>query len=218
MVGNKPLATERLTTMHRFVSRLSSVLVTAVLAVGCGSSVDQRSASPTQRSSPSSPTTTGPTTTGPTTTGPTTTGPTTTGPTTTGPTTTGPTTTDLVNAVDPAVLAPLLNRFWSAEANITLGGLQQVPTGTGAGFSIAADGTMMIKTGCNMGSAHVTFERGDQLVVGPLTLTTLPCSSTAGNVETTIVFILGQRNSWDIVDGKLKLIPLGITDVGLILS
>ena len=198
MVGNKPLATERLTTMHRFVSRLSSVLVTAVLAVGCGSSVDQRSASPTQRSSPSSPTTTGPTTTG--------------------PTTTGPTTTDLVNAVDPAVLAPLLNRFWSAEANITLGGLQQVPTGTGAGFSIAADGTMMIKTGCNMGSAHVTFERGDQLVVGPLTLTTLPCSSTAGNVETTIVFILGQRNSWDIVDGKLKLIPLGITDVGLILS
>ena len=203
MVGNKPLATERLTTMHRFVSRLSSVLVTAVLAVGCGSSVDQRSASPTQRSSPSSPTTTGPTTTGPT---------------TTGPTTTGPTTTDLVNAVDPAVLAPLLNRFWSAEANITLGGLQQVPTGTGAGFSIAADGTMMIKTGCNMGSAHVTFERGDQLVVGPLTLTTLPCSSTAGNVETTIVFILGQRNSWDIVDGKLKLIPLGITDVGLILS
>jgi len=203
MVGNKPLATERPTTMHRFVSRLSSVLVTAVLAVGCGSSVDQRSASPTQRSSPSSPTTTGPTTTGPT---------------TTGPTTTGPTTTDLVNAVDPAVLAPLLNRFWSAEANITLGGLQQVPTGTGAGFSIAADGTMMIKTGCNMGSAHVTFERGDQLVVGPLTLTTLPCSSTAGNVETTIVFILGQRNSWDIVDGKLKLIPLGITDVGLILS
>ena len=193
MVGNKPLATERPTTMHRFVSRLSSVLVTAVLAVGCGSSVDQRSASPTQRSSPSSPTTTG-------------------------PTTTGPTTTDLVNAVDPAVLAPLLNRFWSAEANITLGGLQQVPTGTGAGFSIAADGTMMIKTGCNMGSAHVTFERGDQLVVGPLTLTTLPCSSTAGNVETTIVFILGQRNSWDIVDGKLKLIPLGITDVGLILS
>ena len=198
MVGNKPLATERPTTMHRFVSRLSAVLVTAVLAVGCGSSVDQRSASPTQRSSPSSPTTTGPTTTG--------------------PTTTGPTTTDLVNAVDPAVLAPLLNRFWSAEANITLGGLQQVPTGTGAGFSIAADGTMMIKTGCNMGSAHVTFERGDQLVVGPLTLTTLPCSSTAGNVETTIVFILGQRNSWDIVDGKLKLIPLGITDVGLILS
>ncbi len=206
MVGNKPLATERLTTMHRFVSRLSSVLVTAVLAVGCGSSVDQRSASPTQRSSPSSPSS------------PTTTGPTTTGPTTTGPTTTGPTTTDLVNAVDPAVLAPLLNRFWSAEANITLGGLQQVPTGTGAGFSIAADGTMMIKTGCNMGSAHVTFERGDQLVVGPLTLTTLPCSSTAGNVETTIIFILGQRNSWDIVDGKLKLIPLGITDVGLILS
>ena len=196
MVGNKPLATERLTTMHRFVSRLSSVLVTAVLAVGCGSSVDQRSASPTQRSSPSSPSS----------------------PTTTGPTTTGPTTTDLVNAVDPAVLAPLLNRFWSAEANITLGGLQQVPTGTGAGFSIAADGTMMIKTGCNMGSAHVTFERGDQLVVGPLTLTTLPCSSTAGNVETTIIFILGQRNSWDIVDGKLKLIPLGITDVGLILS
>ena len=196
MVGNKPLATERLTTMHRFVSRLSSVLVTAVLAVGCSSSVDQRSASPTQRSSPSSPSS----------------------PTTTGPTTTGPTTTDLVNAVDPAVLAPLLNRFWSAEANITLGGLQQVPTGTGAGFSIAADGTMMIKTGCNMGSAHVTFERGDQLVVGPLTLTTLPCSSTAGNVETTIIFILGQRNSWDIVDGKLKLIPLGITDVGLILS
>ena len=201
-------------------------------AVGCGSTAVRSTSSGTspatsQGTTPSTRTgsTTGPstgstprTTDSTPTTGPPTTDPNPTDPDTTDPDTTDPDTTDADTTETPDTTPPaIIDRFWRADSNITVGGLRALPTGTGAGFTITADGTITVNTGCNTGTGHVTFENGGQLVVSGLRVTQKACQTSAGDVETTILFILGERNSYSIDGDMLKLIPLGITDVGLTL-
>ena len=194
--------------MHHLTTRLLATIALTTFAAGCGSAAVTATSTgtspmttPVATSSPESPGSTFGTSS----------------PTSVPVASTDPSTDPSTGTPDSAPAA-ILDRFWRTDANITVGGLHTLPTGSVAGFTITADGTMTVNTGCNTGTAKVTFENGTQMVVGPLTLTKNTCQGSAGDIETTMLFILAERNNYFVKGDTLTLTPLTITDVGLTLK
>jgi heat shock protein HslJ len=129
-----------------------------------------------------------------------------------GTTSTEPTTTD---APAGGVPAEIVDVHWIFDGYYTVGGLQPLPvTDTGAGLTIAADGTVAIDTGCNQGSAMAAFD-GDQLQIGPITVTERACDDDIMRIEQMLLGQLEERQHWGAGDGTLSLTPVNISDSGL---
>lgn len=103
------------------------------------------------------------------------------------------------------------------DGTFTVGGLQPVPGGSGAGITIRANGTMEIDTGCNTGSADVSFRGENSMIVGPLTLTEKACTGDEG-MEAEMVFVLSERITWSVTGDVLALTPTDVSDTGLHLT
>jgi len=188
----------------RKTSGLLGLLVIVALSA-CGStSSTKNSSGETVSSSPTTSPTTGSTTPG-------TTGETT--PVTTGGTTPG--TTD----VDSPDVSALIDRDWNVDGMITIAGVQPVPSGSTAAlrFSDNGDGTgnVEVDSGCNTGSATLTYTSADELAVGPIALTRKACSDELNALETSLVGQLENPLSWSVDGDVLNLIPTNVSDSGL---
>ena len=105
---------------------------------------------------------------------------------------------------------------WLLESHLTIGGLQPYQSGTGAGITFNADSTLDVDTGCNMGTAPVTFEGEHTVLIGPLTMTEKACTDTRiTEIEMGLLFVLAEPLTWSVSGGVMTLIPQNITDTGL---
>jgi len=105
---------------------------------------------------------------------------------------------------------------WLLDSHLTIGGLQPYQSGTGAGVTFNADSTLDVDTGCNMGTAPVTFEGEHTVLIGPLTMTEKACTDARiTEIEKGLLFVLAEPLTWSVSDGVMTLIPQNITDTGL---
>ena len=114
-----------------------------------------------------------------------------------------------------AQAAAILGKSWLLDSMVTVGGLQPVPAGHGAGLRIGADGRVEVNTGCNTGSGKVTFTGESAMSVGPLALTRKACADDVSAMEAGMLANLAEPLTWSVQGDVLTLIPTTITDVGL---
>lgn len=139
----------------------------------------------------------------------------TTAPQTSAPVTTEPATTPPAPGGD-AVPAELVGVTWVFDGYFTVGGLQPLPVAdSGAGLTFQADGTVLVDTGCNQGSAPVTFA-GDTLQVGPITVTEKAClDEGVTQIEQMLLGQLTEEQSWFTDGSQLNLFAARISDTGM---
>ena len=135
----------------------------------------------------------------------------------TAPTTT-PGTTDTTETVD---VSALVDRDWVVDGMITIAGIQPVPKGSTAALRFTDDGdgtgtgTVEVDTGCNTGSATVSFTTANELTVGPVALTKMACTDELNAVEASLVGQLENPLSWGVDGDTLTLVPTNVSDSGL---
>lgn len=113
------------------------------------------------------------------------------------------------------VPADVAGVHWIFDGYYTVGGLQPLPVAdSGAGLTIAADGTVAIDTGCNQGSGMATFD-GDLLQVSPITVTEKACAEDIMQIEQMLLGQLEEEQTWHAGDGTLSLTAARISDTGL---
>ena len=71
-------------------------------------------------------------------------------------------------------------------------------------------------TGCNQGSATVTFGDGAAFTFGPVALTKMACSNERNELEARIMNLLGLPSYWSAHDGTLSIYPATVTDTGML--
>ncbi|HEY4331503.1 MAG TPA: META domain-containing protein [Ilumatobacteraceae bacterium] len=113
--------------------------------------------------------------------------------------------------------ADLIGKHWVAESQITIAGPQPLPLGVEAGFEIDADGTLHVNTGCNTGTGKVTPIGTTELAITDLVTSDTVCTGAAARVEATLNANLDATVTWQVVADKLTIVPINITDVGLVL-
>jgi heat shock protein HslJ len=129
----------------------------------------------------------------------------------------GDTTTSEPTTVAPGGDVPgeIVGVHWLFDGYYTVGGLQPLPVAdSGAGITIAADGTVAIDTGCNQGSGVATFD-GDQVQFGPITVTEKACADDLMQIERMLLGQLAERVHWGLGDHTLSLTPVNVSDSGL---
>lgn len=138
------------------------------------------------------------------------------------PTTTPVTTDDTTPATtgaDSADVSALVDRDWKVDGLITIAGLQPVPDGSNAALRFTDNGdgtgTVEVHSGCNTGSAPVTYSSDHELTVGPITLTRMACSDDLNALEASLVGQLENPLSWTLDGELLTLIPTNVSDSGL---
>ena len=83
-------------------------------------------------------------------------------------------------------------------------GMMMIPPTVDAGVAIE-DQRLVVRTGCNRGSAQVTVLE-DRLELGPLALTRMACTGAADEVERGVVRVLdGSEVDWTISGTQLRL-------------
>lgn len=128
--------------------------------------------------------------------------------------TTLPGSTELPTSDD--VPTDLAGVSWMLDGHITVAGLQLYPAGTGAGVTFNDDATLDVDTGCNTGTAPVTFEGEYTVLIGPLTMTEMACTDADNTtIEQGLLFVLAEPLTWSVHDGVMTLIPQTISDTGL---
>jgi heat shock protein HslJ len=130
--------------------------------------------------------------------------------------TTTATTFDGIIDYDP--LITLDGTSWLAESFITVGPLQPIVANPAVTLNFDVVDHLLVTTGCNSGSADVTYGPDRTATIGAITLTKIGCEPDAAALEQRIVTFLAEPLLWDVVDGKLKLLPTNVTDSGMILS
>jgi heat shock protein HslJ len=65
---------------------------------------------------------------------------------------------------------------WLLQSFITVGTLDLAPTGMSAGIHVEGADQISEDTGCNTGSATVTFATDATFTIGPLVMTKKPCA------------------------------------------
>lgn len=138
--------------------------------------------------------------------------------TTTTPDTTPPTTPGS-SGTEAADVSTLVDRDWKVDGMITIAGIQPVPDGSTAALRFADNGdgtgTVAVHSGCNTGSAKVTYSGTDELTIGPIALTRMACSDELNALETSLVGLLEHPQSWGVDSDTLKLLPLDVSDSGV---
>jgi heat shock protein HslJ len=105
---------------------------------------------------------------------------------------------------------------WILDGYYTVGGLQPLPaTGTGAGLTIEADGTVTLAGGCNHGSATATFD-GQLLQLSDIVSTAMACTDEGVmQVEQMLFGQLAEPQYWYVEGRTLQLTAANISDTGL---
>ncbi len=127
-----------------------------------------------------------------------------------------PTTGDAGNGTSGADSKTMLDGHWLLQSFITVGPLDPAPAGTSAGFHFEGADKIVVNTGCNTGSAPVTFAADGTFTVGPLALTQKPCDDPG--LETRIVGLLAAPQYWSVTGNRLAIYPSTMTDSGMILT
>jgi heat shock protein HslJ len=113
-------------------------------------------------------------------------------------------------------MGALVDRRWIVEARVTIAGPQPVPAASTAELAIAADGSLTVDTGCNKGSATVTFGDDGTFTVGPLRTTKMACvDPDLAAVESTLLATLDGTVAWSVAGDRLSLTPTMMSDTGL---
>lgn len=87
----------------------------------------------------------------------------------------------------PADASTLLGRTWKVIELTTPTSAATIPPGVRTPtFEVAADGTVLLDTGCNRGHTTVTAD-GDTLRFGPVMTTKMACPSAAADVEQAVL-------------------------------
>ncbi|MEO6124488.1 MAG: META domain-containing protein [Ilumatobacteraceae bacterium] len=107
----------------------------------------------------------------------------------------------------------MLATNWSARRFITVGPLDEIPTGSTAGFRFLDERTISVDTGCNTGTGTVTFGPGGTMSISKLGLTKKACPD---DTESKLVALLGLDLVWSVDGDQLTIYPLSVTDLGLI--
>jgi heat shock protein HslJ len=117
---------------------------------------------------------------------------------------------------DTAVPAELVGVEWLLDGHFTIGGLQPLPaTGTGAGLTIAADGTVTLHGGCNQGSATATFD-DEQVQFSDIIATAKACTDEGVmQVEQMLFGQLAEPQHWYVEGRTLQLTAVNVSDTGL---
>ena len=115
-----------------------------------------------------------------------------------------------------AVPAEIVGVEWLLDGHFTVGGLQPLPvTGSGAGLSIAADGSVTLNGGCNQGSATATFD-GEQVQFSDIISTVKACTDEGVmQVEQMLFGQLAEPQYWYVEGRTLQLTAANISDTGL---
>ena len=98
---------------------------------------------------------------------------------------------------------PLEQTSWTLTGVLEGDTASSVPAGAVATLSIS-DGTALVNTGCNTGSAPVTVE-GDTLVFGPLALTKKACEPALMELESVVASVLSGTATFTIEAATLTL-------------
>lgn len=98
---------------------------------------------------------------------------------------------------------PLEQTTWTLTGVITGDAVSSAPADAVATLSIS-DGTALVATGCNTGSAPVTIE-GDTLSFGPLAMTKMACDDARMQLESQIVTVLSGTPTWSIEAATLTI-------------
>ena len=121
-------------------------------------------------------------------------------------------------ASTPTDLSALVGPTWVPASFITVGPLDKIPADSGATLQFTDDGKVLINTGCNTGSAPITYMGADQFAIGPIALTKKACATDAMTLETRIVGLLELPMYWSVDAGALKIYPATVSDSGMILT
>lgn len=113
------------------------------------------------------------------------------------------------------VPAEIAGTRWRLDSRVTIGGLQPVPSGFGAGIIISPAGTMDVNTGCNTGTADVDFHGEYAMTVGRLSLTDRACADDTDGIEAGMLAIFAEPLTWSVEGDALVLVPTTISDTGL---
>lgn len=110
---------------------------------------------------------------------------------------------------DRALIAPnaLLERTsWQLKGIRSGDSISSVPTvATVPTFTLAADGTVTLQTGCNPGTAMATVS-GSTITFGPVTATKKACADRAGReTEAAVLAVLDGAVEWSITEKTLTL-------------
>jgi heat shock protein HslJ len=101
---------------------------------------------------------------------------------------------------------PLTHTLWTLDSmgdsgDSAQGSVSSVPSGVESTMTIAADGSLVLRAGCNNGHGHV--EVGDDtLTFGPIATTRMMCPDDQMKVETTVLQVLDGTVSYAI-DGDV---------------
>lgn len=85
---------------------------------------------------------------------------------------------------------PIAGPVWTLDSIISGDAVSSVPGGVVATLTVHPDGTVELSPGCNGGSSTITTQ-GDQLRFGPILTTKMACQGPAGDVERTVLGVLG---------------------------
>jgi heat shock protein HslJ len=107
---------------------------------------------------------------------------------------------------------PLVGTRWIVDGFVSGDAVSSVPMGVVASVQIAADGTMAVDAGCNVGSAPVTVE-ATTFTVGPMALTKKACEAGHAAVEAAVTTVLQGSVRYTIEADVLTLTngPAGLT-------
>lgn len=109
----------------------------------------------------------------------------------------------------------MLGGHWLLQSFITVGTLDLAPTGMSARIHVEGADQIAEDTGCNTGSATVTFANDATFTIGPLVMTKKPCDDPGLGAR--IIALLDSPQYWSVTGNRLTIYPATISDSGMIL-